>query len=477
MRGSRTITLVGGVVGLALGLLVAGCSSMWSDLHAGARDQGVQGDGGAASVQWAVVLGGGVDCEVTSIAVDNVGSIYVLGRFPNTITFGATTLTTKGSYDIFLAKLDSYGKFLWATSAGNEETDRALAMALDGSGNVYLTGRFYKTVAFGSTKLVSKGITDIFVTKLGSDGKFAWAVSAGGTSWDDGQGIAVDNAGNIHVTGFFTREAAFGPHTLTPKGTSNLFVTKLDNIGNFVAAVGVGGTHFTDGHSIAATSSGDALVAGTFSGKAAFGSTTLTSSGDEDIVVAKLDSNSKFVWATSGGGSQRDQVTGISLDGAGNAHVAGLFEGKATLGSATLTSSGKTDSFVARIGSDGKFAWAAQAGGPDDVRSVSIVATPAGHSYTIGEFRGAAKFGSTTLTSKGGRDIFVAEFDGKGKLASTVQIGSKGEYEFGGGITLDRSGDVYLTGEFDDTVTLGNIPITSTNKNDFFVAKLRYLSR
>ncbi len=134
--------------------------------------------------------------------------------------------------DVFAAKLSPSGKFLWAVSAGGSGGDDVgSGIAVDNAGNSYVTGGFEGTATFGSTTLTSKGNADIFVSKLSPSGKFLWAVSAGGSGGDGGSGIAVDGSGNSYITGGFEGTATFASTTLTSKGSNDIFMAKLDSGG------------------------------------------------------------------------------------------------------------------------------------------------------------------------------------------------------------------------------------------------------
>ena len=288
------------------------------------------------------------------IATDSSGNSYIIGYFTGTADFGNTTLTS-GSIDdtyysdIFVAKLDSSGNWLWAKQAGGSDADQGWSIAIDSSGNSYVTGFFTGTGSFGSTTLNSNGSNDIFVSKLDSSGNWLWAKQAGGNYWDMGYSIAIDSSGNSYVTGNFGETASFGTTTLTSIGTADIFVAKLDSNGNWLWAKQAGGTSSVAyGYSIATDSSGNSYVTGYFGETASFGSITLTSIGSWDIFVAKLDSNGNWLGAIKAGGTIWDWGQSIAIDSEGNSYVTGFFEGSASFGNITLTSSGSSDIFVAK---------------------------------------------------------------------------------------------------------------------------------
>ena len=300
---------------------------------------------------WAKNAGGSSNDYGNSIAVDASGNSYVTGYFKGSATFGSTSLTNNEGYDIFIAKLDSSGNWLWAKNAGGTSNDYGYGIAVDASGNSYVTGCFQDTdITFGSTTLTSSGEYDIFIAKLDSSGDWKWATKAGGTSTDHGFGIAVDASGNSYVAGYFKGTATFGDTTLTSNGDYDIFVAKLDSSGNWLWAQKAGGTGTDYGQRIATDSEGNSYVIGYFPGIATFGNTELTSSGGFDIFVAKLDSSGNWLWAKNAGGTAYDRGNGIAIDANGNSYVTGYFYSPiAVFGSTTLTCSGSNDIFITKV--------------------------------------------------------------------------------------------------------------------------------
>jgi hypothetical protein len=152
---------------------------------------------------------GGGDVTSNSIAADGSGNVYAFGEFVGKVSFGASTTLNAGKSNdaYFVAKLTPAGTVAWAKQFGSFpglSGGAASAIAVDGAGAVYLTGSFIGTVSFnpaGGGSLTSAGGNDIFVSKLDTNGTFQWAVSAGGTGDDFGNGIAVDGFGDIYIAG------------------------------------------------------------------------------------------------------------------------------------------------------------------------------------------------------------------------------------------------------------------------------------
>src|SRR4026207_1236107 len=211
------------------------------------------------NLEWARGMGGtGVDFG-QAIAVDNTGNVYSTGLFANTGDFdpdasGVFNLTSAGSWDIYIQKLDSAGIFQWAKRIGSTGDDRGLSIATDGAG-VYLTGMFSLTVDFdpgaGTSNLTSAGTVDVFIMKLDAAGNFVWANRFGGSGDDHGNSIALDASSNVHVTGMFTGNAnGIASLNTGAGGQWDAFILKLTSAGALVWAKKMGSTGQDEGWGI-----------------------------------------------------------------------------------------------------------------------------------------------------------------------------------------------------------------------------------
>jgi len=423
---------------------------------------------------WAKKAGGTNYDYGSGIAVDASGNSYVTGGFEGTATFGSTTLESSGSQDIFVAKLDNRGNWLWAKKAGGTDSDYGYGIAVDARGNSYVIGCFYSaTATFGSTTFTGNGYNNIFVAKLDSSGNWLWAKNARESPYDYGHGIDVDASGNSYVTGYFYNSVTFGSTTLTSSGGADIFVAKLDSSGNWLWANNAGGTSDECGNGIAVDDSGNSYVTGYFYDSATFSSTTLINNGVYDIFIAKLDSSGNWLWAKNAGGSSNDSGNGIAVDASGNSYVTGYFDSNATFGYTTLTSNGDYDIFIAKLDSSGNWLWAKNAGGTYNDCGYGIAVDASGNSYVTGCFCRSATFGSTTLTSNGDYDIFIAKLDNCGNWLWANNAGGTSD-DRGTSIAVDASRNSYVTGYFYDSATFGSTTLTSNGGYDtnIFVTKV-----
>jgi hypothetical protein len=285
------------------------------------------------------------------IAVDALGNAYITGQLRGwDIRFGATSVANEGAYNAFVAKLDPAGNWQWAVVEGGDGYDNGSSIALDGSGNIYVTGIFWSTAArFGTTFLRNAGYRgDIFVAKLDASGHWLWAVRGGSNVDEGGAAIAVDQAGNAYVTGNITGESAqFGAIVLPKKdASSDLFVGKLSATGNWQWVVSAGGAGEDSGAGITVDAAGRATITGSFTGAAVrFGSLPpLTAAGGTDIVIAQLNADGTWRWAVGGGGPGNDYGRALAPSPTGSVQIVGLFEGASlSLGDTTLPGGIKQD--------------------------------------------------------------------------------------------------------------------------------------
>ena len=315
---------------------------------------------------WAKQMGGPNFDRGQSIVVDTSGNVYVTGMFYGAADFDpgeeTANLTSAGDYDIFVQKSDTDGNFLWAKQIGGNEWDQANSITIDASRNIYITGFFTGSADFNpgqeTENLTSAGYQDIFVQKLNTNGGFIWAKRIGGADGDEGKSIAVDNAGNVVLTGFFRETADFDPGegtaNLTSTGSADIFVQKLDTSGNFLWAKQMGGAVFF-GYSIAVDTSGNVFTLGSFEGTADFdpgaGEANLTSAGSYDVFFQKLDANGEFMWVRQMG--ENKVAWSLALDASGNIYTTGSFGSTSDFdpyeGKTDLTSEGSSDIFVQKL--------------------------------------------------------------------------------------------------------------------------------
>ena len=436
---------------------------------------------GALAWEWAQKAGGSSgDDQSNAIHVDSNGDIYVTGAFEQTATFGSTTLTSAGDDDIFVAKMNSTGHWLWAVQAGGQNDDRGMDIAIDSAGNVFLTGKFRATATFGSDSMTAPGINmiDFFVAKIDTWGNWQWVegVDCDSAGYCYGTSVAVDSAGYAYVTGAFRGDVDFGTTTLTWAGVEDIFVAKIDTWGSWQWASMAGSTQGYDvAHSIDIGPNGNAFIAGYFQFTAYFGTDSLTSDGASDVFIAKISPQGDWVWTGVAGGTSSSEAFAIAVDSQGGVFVAGEFWAGISFGNITYNTGGYSNSFIAKAidqGNSVDWDWAVKVGSSSSNSAEDIAFDSNGDLMVTGWFQGTASFGNSAMTSSGNQDIYVAKIQANSNSVWAKKAGS-GSTDMGLGIAVGPQGNLYTTGYFQQsTISFGSVEIAGGGGFDSFIAKM-----
>ncbi|GBC85042.1 hypothetical protein HRbin11_01483 [bacterium HR11] len=412
---------------------------------------------GNADLAYATFLGGiGVD-QGWGIAVDGVGAAYVVGYtessdFPTTP--GAYDTSHNGGGDVFVVKLNASGSGLaYATFLGGALYDEGRSLAVDGNGAAYVTGLTGSSgfpTTPGAYDTSHNGNMDVFVVKLNPAGQgnadLAYATFLGGSSWDEGWGIAVDGVGAAYVTGL-TGSSDFpttpGAYDTSPNGGDDVFVVKLNPAGqgnaDLAYATFLGGSSGDEGLGLAVDGSGAAYVTG-LTGSSDFpttpGAYDTTFNGLTDVFVVKLNpagqGNADLAYATFLGGSSGDEGHGIAVDGNGAAYVTGLTGSSGfptTPGAYDTTFNGLTDVFVVKLNPAGQgnadLAYATFLGGGANDQGYGIAVDGNGAAYVTGP-TGSSDFpttpGAYDTSPNGSWDAFVVKLSTLPTLLAPVGL-------------------------------------------------------
>lgn len=250
------------------------------------------------NVLWARCSGGSGSCGAESIAADDAGNVYVAGSYhASGIMFDSVTLGNPSSGDGYVVKYDATGNVRWAKQIGGVNC-WATSVAADGFGNAIVVGKFdFVLFADGITPVVGAGQNDIFFVKYDPAGNVIWAKAAGGPRHDVPACVKADGFGNIYMTGVYTDTAAFGPVLLTNNAWFDMFVAKYDSAGNCIWAKGAGGASFDFGQSLAVDYAGNVIVSGRYASPSiTIGSDVFANAGSSgyDLFVAKYDNDGNF---------------------------------------------------------------------------------------------------------------------------------------------------------------------------------------
>ncbi len=430
------------------------------------------------ATSWAKTFGGSQSEYGYGITLDNQGNIYAVGSFNQTVDFnpgaGTFNLTSVGDQDAYLLKLSPTGGFLWACQFGSPFEDIAYAVTVDNQNNVIVTGSFSGDTDFdpgnGVFTLSSQGNRDVFIVKLSSQGNFIWAKSFGYVSSDKGLAVVTDNQNNIYTTGYYSYQIDMNPSAVQDctligvTGFFDVFVSKLDPNGNFIAACTFGGSLDDFGNAIDVDPSGNVILTGSYQNTvdlnpATGGTQNVTAVGDRDVFVMKLNSSLGFIWGASAGGIFQDNGCGIKSDAQGNIYVTGDFRNTVDFdpgnGVNNISSFGNSDVFVLKLSTTGSFIWAGQAGGANsDDRGYDLDLDATGNVYVTGNFTNVGDFdpgpGTFNLNNPAGNTVFAFKWTSGGNFVwarAAIYVSNLTD-NYGRGIVVNSGNNAIVTGEF-----------------------------
>lgn len=444
-----------------------------------------------------------------SIAVDKHQNIIITGYFRNWMDFDPHPIIVNGSNsgpcdNIFLAKYDSLGDYLWHKSCGGNGIDAGTDVITDNSGNIYFTGNFDDIGNFDLlTATANSTSKDIFLAKFTPSGSCSWVNAFGGVWADYGMSVTIDKAGKLLLTGTYWGTADFdaGPasaiFTATGGGVDPFFA-KYDLAGNYIWAKSLSGVlNFETSNCISTDNSGNICITGVFDGALDVdpgpSATFLNSNGANDTYIAKYNSSGNFIWANSIGNISNDDVgTSVCFSNGGDVVALGDFWKKTDFDPSpaiiNLDIGVNLDNvFLAKYSSaNGSYIFAKDIGGIPGLSSEtgnSIAVDALGNSYVVGNFGGNADFdpglGVATLTSSGASDIFLTKYDALSNYVWAFNLGCFGSYQANASsVACDANNNVYISGYFTGTVDFDPGPgVTNvstnlaTNQYMYFFAK------
>ena len=430
--------------------------------------------------------------------------------YNNSITLFITMLL--GCLLLFSNHSDAQ-ELVWADSAGAAGAELDSKLAVDSSGNVYVTGSYQRTMIFGAgqlneTVLANDGTDGIYVAKYSSGGVLLWAKSAGGPQGNDQSlAIAVDSAGSVYITGFFGNfigsgkiaifgSGEVGETSLVSAGLSDAFIAKYTAEGTLVWAKRAGGKAQDQGVGLAVDGVGNVYVAGVFQNTASLsasqvGDSILAGNTAQDIVVSKFSVEGDLLWANRVGKTTLGGNLGLAVDDSGNVYVKGIIENRVlTEDTVTTIFTDKivSSQFVAKYLPNGEKLWLKSTNGifNEDGGDSGIAVDDSGNVYITGSFQREVTFGAgeknaSTLVSVDEGDIFVAKYQSNGELAWAKSAGGEATFALysgdrGRGLDVDNSGSVYVTGFFHGTAVFGageteETTLVSNGFTDIFIAK------
>lgn len=433
------------------------------------------------TISYCTYLGGSGITSITGVAVDQNSNLYVTG-WTEALNFpiaGAVQAANQGSVDVIIAKLNSAGTtLLYATYIGGKSDDKGAGIAVDGSGQVYVTG----STASSNFPLVRSNRpaigapTTAFALKLNAAGNaLLYSGYLGGTTYDIGTAVAVDSSGNAYFAGD-TQSSNFPKLNPTQSfigGGTDAYIIKLSPAGAITFGTYLGGSGNEHAAGIAVDSLGNIFVAGGTSSAnfPVVSPLQSTIAGSQDAFLTKIGFGGTVAFSTflGGSGGVPEQANAIALDSAGNVYLAGVTSSTnfpVTSGAFQTALSGAQNGFVTKITNSGNaFAYSTYLGGSSYDWASGIAVSAAGNAYISG-YTSSANFPQASAVQaafKGLYDGFISElnFAGNGVVFSTFYGGSGSDSV--NAIALDPSANIFAGGQTSSYDLPLVTPIQSTN--------------
>jgi hypothetical protein len=410
---------------------------------------------------WIITAGGTGFDRAHDMVVDNDGNYIITGEFSDAAIFGSTQISSLGSSDIFIVKYDQNENLVWVNSAGSPGYDYGRSVAVDNAGNVIVTGIFSGTVRFSAlVSITSLGNFDVFTAKYSGDGNLLWVKSGGSGDFDYSTGITTDNLNNVIITGTFQSSISFDDSVVTSQQElEDIFIVKYDPDGNVIWAHNSGGNYYYSFSSGVTTNNNNEIII------TGFAVDFIATQGSPQIFLNKYSPDGSLIWESkaSEAGPYGGGVDVITDDGF--IYFVGSFSDTISFGNISLISQSEVDIFIAKYDNNGNPVWVIQDSPAAYIFTGGITLDEAGNVYIIANR-------SQFLESPGEViDIFTAKYNRDGILVWSKLSGSLDNDE-AGSIAVDLNGDVLITGSYSDNADFGNFILPSLGSEDIFLAKL-----
>ena len=402
------------------------------------------------------------------VTVDSSNNIYVTGVVAKALDGN----TRSGGLDFFLLKYNSSGVKQWTLQLGTSSSDLGYGVTVDSSDNIYITGN----TGGGLDNNTNSGDIDLFLVKYNSSGTKQWTQQLGTSSEDIALEVTTDSSDNIYVTGY----TKGGLDNNTNSGSTDIFLVKYNSSGTKQWTKQLGTSSGDKGRGVTVDSSGNIYVTGET--KSGLDGNTNMAGYSWDFFLVKYNSSGVKQWTQQLGTSSNDTAKGVVVDSSNNIYVTGVTNGGLAVPYTTGGTDGHTylgsdggnsanDMFLVKYNSLGEKQWAQQLGGgyfesggfypSGNDFGEGVTVDSSNNIYVTGSFSKSLD----GLSNSGGSDSFLLKYNSSGVKQWTQQLGSASD-EVGYGVTVDSSDNIYVTG-----YTLGALDGTNSGSDDIFLVK------
>ena len=349
-------------------------------------------------------------------------------------------------------------------------TESGKAIATDYKNNIYLTGIFATSAQFEDTIIRSNGGNDIFIAKYKTSGKLLWAKNYGSIGHDLVYDLELDYTNNILITGDIYEKANIGDLKGPDKGSS-AFLAKLTNDGKSIWLRTLQGTGHLFGKTITSDFEGNTYWGVNFRNKLNRSNNIIESYGNYDFIIEKVNQSGSVIWFNHFCGKGNNKISSIGINNLNDLYITGHFSNTITLEDKNLTSKGNNDVFVAKINQKGKVIWINNFGGTGSDKGKSLFIKNDSTVIISGEFQDKVMFKNESITADGHTDVFIAVVNGDTKNNLILSFGDISQQKINS-LICNNDNNILLTGSFRKSFTFGSEYVLATGSDDIFVAKL-----
>ncbi len=426
---------------------------------------------------WGSYFGDFGDERGMAMTLDAARNVYIAG-YTNSIANIATSGTHQSSFnggneDVFVAMFDNTGNKVWCTYFGGPQDERAMGIALDFNGDVYITGHTNSQLlsTIGVHQVGLSGIIDAFLAKFKPNGILIWSTYFGGTSVEQGRGIAINDDGNVMIvgdTGSSNGIATPGAHQSVYGGIWDGYIAVFNPIGRIEWATYYGGSDVDGCRGVSFDEKGNAYIigwTGSINNIATSGQHQATYGGGTwDAFVTKFSQTGARVWGVFYGGSGEDWGNAIVHDKNGSFYIGGNTWSNnniSTINAAQPSfAGGSKDCFIAKFNNNAGRQWGTYLGGYSEELATGIAVDVNGNVCLTGytqSANGISTQGSFQPNFAGNKDAFISLYSTRGVRMWGTYYGGANE-EYSSAICMDNEGNVLITGS-----TSSNAGISSGN--------------
>ena len=352
----------------------------------------------------------------------------------------------------------NYIDLSWVKTGGSTISDEALDLAVDNEGNILVTGYFQGQLNFHGSIYNGHTGKDLFIAKLDPLGNLIWIRIAAGSGNIFGTGIDIDNVGNVYITGTFSEHFDFLGEFFSSVGGTDIFLIKLSAQGEYIWGTTFSGFYNDLSGGISVDNDGNIAVIGSYYSSLYLGGVSLVSNGGNDFYAAKFNSQGVLMWVSTDGAQLDIYGRNVTTDHLGNVYVSGEFSGTLVMGSESITANGVFDIFLIKYNANGNGEWIMSVGSAGNVDKAGDLACDIfGNVYV------------SLYADQPGVRATVRKISPAGTVMNSFSFGNNSSYP--NGIFVDNSGDLYLTGHFSGSANFGDGSVSSAGGTDFFLAK------